>query len=91
MEIVALTHECGEYESPQLCARCGRVVVPRLRVPFPQGRAVIFEIDLDGDPPSIKRVTDTGERLSNIPWCDEAPPEWLEAFDLPDEEDGSGA
>lgn len=86
MEIVSLTHEAGEYESPQLCARCRRVIVPRLRAGFPPGRAVTFQIDIAETPPSIKQVVDSDEKLVNIPWCDECPEEWLEAFDPVDDD-----
>lgn len=85
-----MTHEAGDVASPQLCSRCGRIIVPKLRAPFPPGRAITFQVDISETPPSIKGVVDSVERLSNVPWCDDSPSDWLEAFDMPEESDDGG-
>lgn len=71
---------------PQNCRRCGRIIVPVPRAPFPPGHAITFELDLSTVPPVIVRVVDSVERLANVPWCDASPPEWLTAFALPEGE-----
>lgn len=87
MNVVSVTHEAGDTESLQLCARCGRVIVPLLRHPFVPGHAITFQIDVDQQPPVVTNAVDSVEKLANVSWCDGAPGEWLEAFDIPD---GSG-
>ncbi len=84
MEIVIVTHEAGYMASPQLCARCGRIIVPTLRAPFAPGRAITFQIDISQTPPQIMCFDDTGERMTNVAWCDDCPAEWLEAFPQPE-------
>ncbi len=82
MNIVHVTHVADEPDVPQACSRCGRVIVPSPRAPFPPGHAVTFEIDLTTTPPKIVRVVDSVERMANVPWCDESPSQWLAAFAL---------
>jgi hypothetical protein len=57
---------------------------PVLRAPFVPGRAITFQIDISQSPPQIVRFDDSGERLANIPWCEDCSDEWLEAFPQPE-------
>lgn len=78
-----MTHEAGGIDTPQLCAKCGRIIVPHPRMPFPPGHAVLFEVDVGASPPMISRVVDTVQKVANIQWCTEVAERDLTAFPYP--------